>query len=308
MPAEVSNNTPDPYMISRRLPRAVAAGDAATVCELALQAGQDMQAERMAALLCDTLDDAQKRDIAAGICADAPVAALAQLGALAFSFPLWRFISQRTQTMDSIIEAIGYGRMTRESDLRDATLPDPARDELGVGFIRPRGGAYVEYRRSYILYASQHGALLVRNSSYFYGRDRLRHAVYIAAPIVPQDILQNLTAAQIDAGDLFKPLANGHGAQVASLVAGFMRHENALHDWVWGEGQGVTLDYLREKLQARRGMPYIGCVKKGWPAWKPRHVVALDEGVIADIAQGIYAPQEGERIVMFSGTSGDFPL
>lgn len=295
-------------MISRRLPRAVVAGDAATVSALARQAGADMQAERLAALLCDGLDDVQKHDIAAPMCADAPFAALAQLGALAFSFPLWRFISQRTQSMDSIIEAAGYQRLTRDTDLRDAALPDPARDELGVGFARPRGGAYVEYRRSYVLYASQLGALLVRNSSYFYGRDRLRHPVYLADPIVPLETLQGLSAAQIDSGELFKPLTSGHGAQVAALTAGFMRHENALHDWVWGEGLPVTLDYLRDKLQAKRGMPYIGCVKKGWPAWQPRHVVALDEGVIADIAQGIYAPDGDERIVMLSGPSGDFPL
>ncbi len=298
----------DPLMISRRLPRAVVAGDTAAVYDLAMQAGGGMQAEHMAALLCDNLTDAQKRAIAAPICADAPMAALAQLGALAFSFPLWRFISQRTPSMDSVIEAAGYTRMTRASDLRDASLPDPARDELGVGFIRPRGGAYVEYRRSYVLYASQQGALLVRNSSYFYGRDRLQHAVYLANPIVPQDTLENLTAAQIDSGDLFKPLATGHGEQVAALVAAFMRHENALHDWVWGEGAGVTLDYLRDKLQAKRGMPYIGIVNKGWPAWKPERVVALDAGVIDDIARGIYAAPEGARIVMLSGAGGDFPL
>ncbi len=267
-----------------------------------------MQAERMAALLCDGLSDGQKRDVAAGICADMNFAALAQIGALAFSFPLWRFISQRTQGMDSVIEAMGYTRLNRASDLRDAALPDPARDELGVGFVRARGGAYVEYRRSYILYASQQGALLVRNSSYFYGRDRLRHAVYIADPQVPQETLENLTATQIDSGALFAPLSTGRGEQAAALVAGFMRHENALHDWVWGEGLGVTLDFLRDKLQSRRGMPYIGIVKKGWPAWTPQRVVALDDGVIDDIARGIYAPQDGGRIVMLSGPAGDFPL
>ena len=298
----------DPLMISRRLPRAVVAGDAAVVYDLAMQAGQEMQAERMAALLCDGLSDQQKNDIAAPLCADAPMAALAQLGALAFSFPLWRFLSQRTQTMDSIIEAAGYTRLTRDSDLRDPTLPDPARDELGAGFIRPRGGAYVEYRRSYVLYASQQGVLLVRNSSYFYGRDRLRNAVYVAPATQDQAQLENLTAAYIDGCAFFQPLATGHGAQVAALTAGFMRHENALHDHVWGEGLPLTLDYLRDKLQARRGMPYIGIIKKGWPAWAPRHVVALDEGVIADIAQGLYAPAQGERIVMLSGPGGDFPL
>lgn len=302
------NQLSDPYMVSRLLPRAVAAGDAATVYDLAVRAGADMQAERMAALLCDGLDEEQKRALAAPVCADASSAALAQLGALAFSFPLWRFISQRTHSMDSIIEAAGYGRLTRGTDLRDASLPDPARDELGVGFSRPRGGAYVEYRRSYVLYASQHGALLVRNSSYFYGRDRLKHAVYLADPLVPQHALENLTAAQIDNGDLFRPLATGHGEQAAALVAGFMRHENALHDWVWGEGAGVTLDYLRDKLQARRVMPCIGMIRKGWPAWAPQRVVALDEGVIDDIARGVYAPDAGMRIVMLSGAGGDFPL
>lgn len=298
----------DPLMISRRLPRAVVAGDVATVYELAMQAGDDMQAERMAALLCDSLTDQQKQDIAATLCADAPVAALAQLGALSFSFPLWRFLSQRTHSMDSIIEAAGYTRMTRDSDLRDASLPDPARDELGIGFVRARGGAYVEYRRAYIIYASQQGALLVRNSSYFYGRDRLKHAVYLADPALTQELLEGLTVAQIESGSVFKPLSSGRGEQVAALTAGFMRHENALHDRIWGEGLPVTLDYLRDKLQAKRGMPYIGLIKKGWPAWAPKRVVALDEGVIADIAQGIYAPAQGERIVMLSGTGGDFPL
>ena len=298
----------DPLMISRRLPRAVAAGDVATVYGLAMQAGADMQAERMATLLCDGLTDSQKREIAEPVCADAPPAALAQLGALAFSFPLWRFLSQRTQTMDSIIEAAGYERLNRDTDLRDASLPDPARDELGVGFARPRGGAYVEYRRAYIIYASQQGAVLVRNSSYFYGRDRLKHPVYIADPIVPLETLQGLTVEEIESGSVFRPLHAGHGEQAATLVAGFMRHENALHAWVWGEGLPVTLDYLRDKLQAKRGMPYIGLVKQGWPAWSPRRIVALDEGVIADITQGIYAPAQDERIVMLSGTGGDFPL
>lgn len=295
-------------MISRALPRAVAAGDAARVYDLAMQAGFDMQAERMAALLCGGLSETQKHDIAQGVCADAPAAVLAQLGALAFSFPLWRFISQRTQTMDSIIEAAGYTRLTRASDLRDAALPDPARDELGVGFVRITADEYIEYRRSYILYASKIGAVLVRNSSYYYGRDRLQHAVYVCDSTVAFDTLQNLTTAQIESGQILKPLTTGQGEIVPALVAGFMRHENALHDWGWGEGLPVTLDYLRDKLQARRGVPYIGLVRKNWPAWSPRRVVALDAGVIADIAQGIYAPDVDQRIVMLSGASGDYPL
>lgn len=307
MPHEIAPHV-DPLLISRQLPRAVAAGETARVYQLAQEAGPDMQAERMTALLDAGLTAEQRREISAPICADAPPAALAQLGALAFSFPLWRFISQRTLSMDSLIEAAGYQRLTRASDLRDASLPDPARDELGIGFVRARGGAYVEYRRAYVLYASQQGALLVRNSSYFYGRDRLVHPVYIANPIVPLEVLQALTVEQIEDGVLFKPLAVGQGEQAASLVAGFMRHENALHEWVWGEGLSVTLDFLRDKIQTRRNMPYIGLIKKGWPAWRPRHVVALDEGVIADIAQGIYAPEKDERIVMLSGPGGDFPL
>ncbi len=295
-------------MVSRLLPRAVAAGDAAQVYALAMAAGEDMQAERMAALLCDTLTDTQKADIAARACAGMPVAVLAQLGALAFSFPLWRYPSRRTQSMGSLIEAAGYQRHTRPSDLRDAALPDPARDALGVGFIRTYAGEYMEYRRAYLLYACADGAILIRNSSYFFGRDRLAHPVYVATGAQTPDTLAALTAQVIDDGDLFAPLSDAHAQLAPRLLTGLMRHENALHDWLWGEGLALTLDSLHDLHQARRGMPYLGIIRRGWPAWAPRHVVALDEGVIADIAQGLYAPHEGERTAMLSGPAGDFPL
>ena len=102
----------------------------------------------------------------------------AKLGRYCFSFPQWRFTSQGFNGA-SLIERFGLKKLQRDNDVRSPELPkfNPERDEYGIGFVWHKDDWSIEHRRSYVLVSnrSKNSAvtIVMRNSSYFYGRDRL---------------------------------------------------------------------------------------------------------------------------------------
>lgn len=133
------------------------------------------------------------------------------IGQCGFSFPAKRFTTLRFANGTSLIERAGFVRQTRPNDVRDETLPksNPQRDQFGIGFTWSDENWYVEQRRAYMLFSSllRHApvTILIRNSSHFFGRDRLQNAAYVSFDLKdPQDLL-HLDAAEIDNVKNFTP-------------------------------------------------------------------------------------------------------
>ncbi len=228
----------------------------------------------------------------------------ARCGVLGFSFPVWRFLTQGERGA-SLVEYFGMTRLSRPNDLRDATLPDPARDEFGIGFSCTKDGHYIEYRRAYILAAHpQRGCLIIRNNSWFFGRDRLPWPAAISLKKQSNAAWQAITAA--DFKD-FMPIDQAPDIS-AALLAIIENHDDQLHSWLLADGHPHLCAFLRAKITQGRGMPYLGWVKTGMPPWSPIDVQPLRESLVAQLVQ---APQNfhrpGYRLTLLSGPGGDLP-
>lgn len=230
-------------------------------------------------------------------------AAERRLGRLCFSFPRWRFLTQGAAG-GSLVEHFGMTRLARPTDLRDASLPDPARDEFGVGFIKRQGDFYIEYRRAYLLCAdfTAGAAVLIRNSSYFFGRDRLPQAVYARFGGVEEAALLALAPQDIAAWQPWQSLGPEQKALVDELTKRLVRFDAALHAWLLDQGLPDTQAFLRAKLAAGRGMPYLGQVTEDMPPWFPAEALALSEEAIAALATA-----KPQGFTLLSGPSGDLP-
>ena len=120
------------------------------------------------------------------------------VGRYGFSFPQWRFTSQGFNGT-SLIEEFGLTRLNRANDVRDTTLPkwNPQRDEYGVGFVAHIDEWSIEQRRAYIAISNRSAkepvTIVIRNSSYFFGRDRLEEPCYVS--------FKQMTPTQLEALD-----------------------------------------------------------------------------------------------------------
>jgi hypothetical protein len=199
-------------------------------------------------------------------------------------------------------------RLSRPTDLRDAALPDPARDEFGAGFALETGGFYIEYRRAYLLCArlDAAGAVAIRNNSYFFGRDRLPHPVMASTQAGSAEEWQSLTAGDFNEGGRFQPLA---GQNISGLVGRLQVFDAGLHQWLVTDGLPWLLAFLRAKLALGRGLPFIGFVEAGRPPWRPRDVEPLSERLIEHMAENPASlRRHGWHLALLSGPAGDVPL
>jgi hypothetical protein len=145
---------------------------------------------------------------------------LSRVGAVAFSFPEWRFLSQPLSNkgdghVQTLLECAGMRRLVRDSDLRGETTPeDPPSlstpHDFGRGFEYTDGAYRFELRRAYVLLSPRDGSsattLLVRNSSPYFGRNRLQHAAYVSVRALDDHELRGLSRADIEDGSWFVPL------------------------------------------------------------------------------------------------------
>jgi len=277
-------------------------GDAAAATALAAQYNNNTEWLAEALCLFNTagLVDAQKKQMLAAIFPQAmDDMALADIcartGRYGFSFPQWRFL---TQSFDgkSLMEHYGFTRLMRETDVRTATLPprDPARDEFGVGFIKRAGDFLLEYRRAYILCANmtagQGAALLIRNSSYFFGRDRLPQPVYAGFGDCTVDELLALTLESFNGTGYFQPLQNAapdNVARLQTLLDVMDAEDMALSRWLEGAGQPQLKTFLAHT--APFTPVYRAYIDPRLPPWFPQNT-------------------KGGKFVLLSGPHGDLAV
>ena len=226
----------------------------------------------------------------------------ARCGVLGFSFPLWRFPAQGARGA-SLLEHFGMARLDRATDLRDGSLPDPARDEFGVGFCIEYQGCYIEYRRAYLMCADKDGCLVIRNSSYFFGRDRLPSPVSFARGNKIIADWQAITPADFLDDGLFKPWRAGQANHLLECLEAF---DARFFDWCIDGGLAHLSSFLRAKLEVGRGLPFVGWVADGMPPWMPVDVQPLTAELVEELP--FTAKRQGYRLALLSGPTGDIPL
>lgn len=238
-----------------------------------------------------------------------------RMGAYGFSFPLWRFLAQRAADMPALLEQYGFSRLVRASDVRNAALlrHDPAHDLFGVGFWREDAAWIVEYRRAYLLCACRMpddaAVVVIRNNSYFFGRDRLPAPVYAAFGAVSSAALQGLGADSFKSG-LLTPwpqalaVRDALGAceklrRTARLLQRLDSEEQAISGWLCGVGRGAAAAFA-----AGCAPFYAGLISAQAPPWFPHQVAPVTPEHLATLqVQGA----AGTKLAFLSGIHGDFP-
>ncbi len=246
-----------------------------------------------------------------------------RIGYYGFTFPQWRFLTQRIGAEPSLAEQFKMKPLKRATDIRDASLPDPARDELGGGFAWQDGEWYIEYRRSYILVANSDTSLVIRNNSHFYGRDRLKNAVYFSLSPRSVEQLQAITAAELETSGHFQKwqdLLNAHPdmrldeklVRVSRLIEQLNRFNADFDQWIKKEGTSALLKLFESKANTPSGKPaiYLGVVDRGTPSWKPYISMPLTPDLLAHLKKPGSMEQllsDRGKFVLMSGANGDFP-
>jgi hypothetical protein len=250
-----------------------------------------------------------------------------RVGRLGFSFPIWRFVSQGYGAdKKALLEHFGMERLRRDNDVRDESLPfsNPQRDEFGSGFFWQQGQISIEYRRAYIA-CSIHNpmrpvTLVVRNSSHFFGRDRMPDAAYISFGFKNPDQIKNLTLDDLTGERTnFAPLQNifhmpaipSQKARLDSLrdvLDVLDEFDNRLSLWLgsigpvpsdcnhWihagtnkAGGLPQLVDFMEEifdKAKAKNSPNaplHLGRIDKDLPAWNPLEALPLDENLLEQL-------------------------
>jgi hypothetical protein len=254
----------------------------------------------------------------------------ARLGTLGFSFPKWRFPAQSFGVGPALLERFGMTRLERTTDDRQ---PSTAGDVFGTGFALIEGSVYLELRRAYVAISDRLGrtpaTIVVRNSSFLFGRDSLAHPAYVCwEPLFASEI-EALTHADFEKGGRFVPwhLAFPRRSSAdpceglfacADLLVRFARLERNLERWLRRDGPPARRDYrtspdgrshLLDFLDARIRSgtpPYLAEIGPDTPPWFP---FASANPNIDDIVPFLRPPQDSNtRLVLLSGRSGDMPL
>lgn len=309
------------------IPAIIQTGDAAAAHELVTRFGstEHLLPEHLMLLGIAGLAPAQAQEMLAACmpaCAALPAdvaASAAQLsgrmGVYGFSFPLWRFLTQRQQA-PALLEQYGFKRIERASDVRDHSLPrhDPARDLFGVGFVREDGTWTIEYRRAYVLCAcrthSDAAAVVIRNNSYFFGRDRLPVPVYAAWEDLPQTGLHPPDDRGFAGRAAFAPWPQSLAAaddlpasekcrRMSRLLDRLDAEEAMLSRWLCGAGAKDVAAFA-----ARAAVPfYAGVISAAAPPWFPRHAAPVTREYLDVLRHHL---TDETKIAFLSGVDGDF--
>ncbi len=253
----------------------------------------------------------------------------ADIGRIGFSFPQWRFLAQGFDNGPSMLERFGMKKLERSTDIRDASLPknDPNRDKYGVGFVHHDGDVTIEYRRAYILCSSREpgreASLIVRNNSYFFGRDRLPSAALVSWQHLQPSDLEALDESSFADGGPFVPWQKAFSADDAQTLRNKMfRIEHLLERieyfdknmnvWMIQAPEGkaalnaLAADGLKKQQASGKTEPifYLAAVDDRMPPWFPRFAMPANE-----LQQyGIPHTEACEKLLLLSGPDGDFPI
>ncbi|HEY8963723.1 MAG TPA: hypothetical protein VIN59_04585, partial [Alphaproteobacteria bacterium] len=251
----------EPQDIAREAPRIILQGDAQAAQDIVCTQFGDRDArlpENLVLFNTPYLDQSRIVPMVDAIFAGADkvfvtyphlARASARIGRYGFSFPQWRYLAQNFNEK-SILEKYGMKRLRRDNDVRDASLPDPQRDEFGPGFVWQSGGWYVEYRRAYVLAANEEAALLIRNNSYFFGRDRLPNAAYVAQGRFSPEELQAFDLPDLEKFTRWQDvLSNPSLVQQAQKILDYLDiFEMRMTQWMMGSGRRHLLEFMQYKL------------------------------------------------------------
>lgn len=258
----------------------------------------------------------------------------ARFGTIGFSFPKWRFLTQSFGGGTSLCERFGMTRLRRGTDVRDPSAPDPSRDLFGAGFAILEGATYMEARRAYVVLSQKMGrapaTVVIRNSSFFFGRDRLDHPAYVCWEPLFAAELEALSPADFAPDGRFVPWHLAFSRKnvsdpseslfaVADLLQKFYRLECDLERWLRRDGPPLRRDYrtgpdghrhLLDFLESREGGragPFLAEIEADTPPWFPMRCADPRH----DDIRPLIRPPEGfsnSRLVLLSGPNGDLPL
>lgn len=257
----------------------------------------------------------------------------ARMGTLSFSFPKWRFPAQSPNGRPSLLEAFGMTRLERTTDVVVPRPGEPPLDLFGRGFAFLEGPAYVELRRAYVVASNRMGrraaTIVVRNSSFFFGRDRLEHPAYVSWEPLSVSEVEALAPADFLPGGRFEPwhraFPGSHDDDVCEglfavgdLMSRVARLERNFEHWLRRGGAPLRRDHRtspdgREHLVevvnkiTSSGTPvFLGEIRSDYPPWHPVAVALAGTGP----ADALLFPSttNRNRLALLSGVSGDVPL
>jgi hypothetical protein len=346
----------DAQTATRTVPGIVMRGDASTACDLLRSEKpreQGWLAEGLALLATPGLDAQAQREmllcLMPGLSAtmdETQVTTLAnsgaQLGMTGFSFPRWRFVAQGFGG-SSLMERFRLTRLQRATDRFDpAQPPTPQNDRFGTGFISHDGAVTIEYRRAYVLIASRHvgdeATLVIRNSSWFFGRDRLDAPVYAAWQGLSPAQCEALAVQDFAPGGVMTPwtdsMTQAGGPPLPEkirrthlLLATFAAMETRMDQWLRGRpGRDQLAALIRhaegqQRAQGRASAPfYLAALPANSAPWQPEAATPADRTVaralqsaqpqrmmsLRALFTALAAPDR--HLALLSGPRGDFPL
>lgn len=253
------------------------------------------------------------------------------IGRMGYSFPEWRFTAQGFGDQGSLMERYGMTRLKRDNDLHDPSLPPghPDRDQYGTGFALEKDGLYIEYRRAYILCydLKTETSLVVRNNSFFFGRDRLPEPAYVSWDKHLVEELQAFDKASFARGESFLPLQNvfddfagnnyalgSRSRKLINLVEDFYWQNELLSHWIFGpEGRPHLKEFMNHLLTRQEA--------SGKGATPPFHICRIDResapwsvNASAPASRSTLAELDTinfhslNHYVLLSGPDGDFPI
>lgn len=237
-----------------------------------------------------------------------------------FSFPIWRFPSIGGK--GSILFRFGF--KTNDSRLTDFRLePDKSGhlDNLGNGFHRFVGSQYQELRRTYIVLSdSKSGTLIIRNSNFFFGRDRLPYAAYYSPEHFSFDDLQNIDPAKSDSIlDKMYPLPFSPGNiqgvtydewmnNINELLTSYDRLEIDFSEFLAKTVQSEPDLVESIKNDDRFINSHLAFKVPSDLPWKPSLVIPIKDVSSTNLRRSKILVGEGMMMFMANSPDGDFPL
>ncbi|MBI1326018.1 MAG: hypothetical protein GC136_00070 [Alphaproteobacteria bacterium] len=257
----------------------------------------------------------------------------AKIGRYTFSFPQWRFLTQSFNGA-SLVERFGMERLYRDNDVRDESLPksDPQRDHFGPGFAIQDKDLYVEYRRAYIAVSDGDTTIVIRNSSHYFGRDRLPEVAYVSFEGLTPEEIQGLRDEDFTNGRPFKPwnkdvvhpavvMALDETRRVRDLLRRLDEFDMKLHKWLLNEGVNDVIEFTEHALarnkQAGKTDPpfYFVCMDAQMPPFGSVFYWPASENTAAELTDKNtfngtprIRPVNGtSKVVLLTSWMGDWP-
>ncbi|GEM_PF-1246307 len=332
----------DPKPVTRIAPRVIELADAQTACDLVCSSSENRDIwlpEALTLFNTSGLSPGRLRRMTGSVfgwnkpadpaIADSLARSNARLGRYGFSFPQWRFLAQAFNGA-SLLEHYGMRRLRRATDIADAALKEPHRDLFGPGFVWRDDTTYVEYRRAYIVCSDAsegiEATLVIRNNSYYFGRDRLPDPVYVSWRRLSPEFLRNINPGSFSAPSPFTRWQDSmhedlpeKARRVTRLIDFLDGFDNRLSAWLAGDRQGFA--QLAAFLKSRAGqpgpVPFVAGIDRDMPPWFPFFAQAVTPEFLEALEKSgpdglkklfTEAGRGPAKLVLLSGPHGDPPI